>query len=667
MTTEDKIIFKERKTMSFCQVCGSELKPEATTCPVCGTSVAVQPQPPVNTQPPKKAKKKKKNLGIKITAAVLAVIILAVSGLFIADNIMYKNEIEAEEYITDFPVLKTETDFVVFDEEDFPSTDYSIKVERVLYGGILKSELFKQTKIIIDDTSTDPVYHIDFEKDGEYIITLEDNTDEDENTTQADNETDSDDDKDKDAPSKVVIKVTVDDDDDEAIGSVDLDSKPGDDPVEIPSDDISSGEFIEATEEDFENFQKWARVTELINYNCENSSAQYVVINLILDPFLAGYELFYDAPQDWISSNKNPDPLGKFEYECYCMIPEENVKWICENIYNVRYGNLSEGDVVESEMGFKMNYLYDGYYYQKEAGFGDGAMWDITVDSHRVVDNKYEFIVNTYEIDFDSNYRTLKATQKITAALKEIDGERYWSIYSIENADKTDDKPEDTDRPTSVDAYARDAEIYSAYLTGGELEGIAEYMNKDYIVVESCMVDFDSDGTYELVLSIRDEEYPGPRGYYTISAVYAINNGAVTKLDQVENPGGTGGGDNFYIKYDSKTNKHIVMKTSLGRDGVWAFDYNRTAYTVSGGKLNEYLKITTVFRSFDNTSYGSTAEQIKEEVPLSYEDNDGIYYHEINDNYVSKEDHDEAEARFIEPTDSAYQMKTGTYSNPLGI
>ena len=232
--------------MSFCPVCGSELKPEATNCPVCGTSVAVYPQPPVNTQPPKKAKKKKKNLGIKITAAVLAVIILAVSGLFIADNIMYKNEIEAEEYITDFPVLKTETDFVVFDEEDFPSTDYSIKVERVLYGGILKSELFKQTKIIIDDTSTDPVYHIDFEKDGEYIITLEDNTDEEPETTldfsedtdyEADTDTDENDEDDDDAPSKVVIKVTVDNDDDEAIGSVDLDSKPGDDPVEIPSDE----------------------------------------------------------------------------------------------------------------------------------------------------------------------------------------------------------------------------------------------------------------------------------------------------------------------------------------------------------------------------------------------------------------------------------------------
>ena len=143
--------------MRFCPVCGSELTPEAVNCPICGAAVTAQStQQPVNTELPKKAKKKKKNLGIKITAAVLAVVILAVSGLFIADNIMYKKEIEAEEYITDFPVLKTETDFVVFDEEDFPSTDYSIKVERVLYGGILKSELFKQTKIIIDDTSTDP-------------------------------------------------------------------------------------------------------------------------------------------------------------------------------------------------------------------------------------------------------------------------------------------------------------------------------------------------------------------------------------------------------------------------------------------------------------------------------------------------------------------------------
>ena len=79
--------------MRFCPVCGSELTPEAAFCPVCGTAVEAQRpqapvQPPVNTQPPKK---KKKNLGIKITAAVLAVVILAVSGLFIADNIILIN------------------------------------------------------------------------------------------------------------------------------------------------------------------------------------------------------------------------------------------------------------------------------------------------------------------------------------------------------------------------------------------------------------------------------------------------------------------------------------------------------------------------------------------------------------------------------------------------
>ncbi|MBR3801888.1 MAG: zinc ribbon domain-containing protein [Clostridia bacterium] len=661
--------------MRFCPVCGSELTPEAVNCPICGAAVTAQStQQPVNTELPKKAKKKKKNLGIKITAAVLAVVILAVSGLFIADNIMYKKEIEAEEYITDFPVLKTETDFVVFDEEDFPSTDYSIKVERVLYGGILKSELFKQTKIIIDDTSTDPVYHIDFEKDGEYIITLEDNTDEDENTTQADNETDSDDDKDKDAPSKVVINVTVDDDDDEAIGSVDLDSKPGDDPVEIPSDYkdtvTDSENFIEATDADFAKFQKFAsgmywlsfQGMENIEYNSKTSSAQFVVDNLIFDPFKKGYSAFYTVDEDivWQAG----DPLLKFN-GAYC-IPEEYVKWICENIYNVKYENLAEGEFTDSQTDYMWHYLYDGNYYHNDAPIGEPLDWAVAVTGAKLVNNRYEFTVESCANSFEEGM-VFSCTKTVTAAIKEIDGERYWSIYSIENADKTEDKPENTDRPTSVDAYARDAEIYTAYLTGGELDSLTADMNKSYVVAESCIADFDGNGTYELLLVIRDEEYCGPRGYYTISAVYTITDGAVSAMGLVENFGGTGGGDNFYIKYDTKTNKHIVMKTSLGRDGVWAFDYNRTAYTVSGGQLNEYLKITTVFRSFDNTVYGSTAEQIKEEVPLSYEDNDGIYYHEINDNYVSKEEHDEAEARFIEPTDSAYQMKTGTYSNPLGI
>ena len=251
--------------MRFCHICGSELKPDATTCAICGTPVAGQPQAPaqqpeVAAQPqapiqqpaapnPPKQKKKKKNLGLKITAAVLAFVILAVSGLFIADYVMYKEEIEAAEHITDFPVLKIETDFVVFDEELFPSTNYSIKVERVLYGGILKSDMFKQTKIIIDDESTEPVYHIDFEEEGKYIITLEDETKK-ENAPQYSTDTDfststdfstatDTDNDDDDKPNKIIIEVTVDDSDEDAVGSVNLNSKPGDKPAELPTTDDS--------------------------------------------------------------------------------------------------------------------------------------------------------------------------------------------------------------------------------------------------------------------------------------------------------------------------------------------------------------------------------------------------------------------------------------------
>jgi len=506
--------------MRFCHVCGSELAPDAATCPICGTAVTNQPTPqpqapvpppvlqapmqqPVNTQPPKKEKKKHKHLALKITAAVLAFIILATGGLFLADHIMYKNEIEAGEYITDFPVLKRETDFVVFDEVNFPYTDYSIKVERVLYGGVLKSEMFKQTKIIIDDTSTDPVYHIDFEEDGEYIITLEDNTDKEENTTSfstatdtdsmpsfstaTDSDfstaTDTDEDEDEDeAPSKITILVTVEDGNKEAVGSVNLDSKPGDDPVEIPSDETET----------------------------------------------------------------EPETLPDIEFD------------------------------------------------------------------------EDEFFTDT---------------------------------------------PEEP----SVDAYARDAQIYTAYLTGGELDNLTEYMDKSYVEIESCMADLNNDGTYELLISARNSENLGVRGYETNYACYTINNGSVIKLEEAYYGGGSMGGDNLVFKYDSFLGKYIIMKTSLIRDGSWANSYYCYAYDIIDGQLEMYIHTTSGFVSTNNDTYGPRAEEIKSETDLYVEDEHGVYYWSANDSYISEEEYDRTLDRFTDPTDSTYQMKVGTLSNPLGL
>ncbi len=137
-----------------------------------------QAQPPVAPPPQKKepkAKKKKSNIGLRITAAVLVVAVLA-AGIYSAIfGIKNKNELEGEGvlYIDDFPILKGETDFQVYDAEKFPAEEYEIKVERFHLGNSLKNissktELFKET-------SRDRIYKLKLD-DGSYRITLKDIT-----------------------------------------------------------------------------------------------------------------------------------------------------------------------------------------------------------------------------------------------------------------------------------------------------------------------------------------------------------------------------------------------------------------------------------------------------------------------------------------------------------
>ena len=172
-----------------CPKCGNTLAPNTKFCAKCGTPVAQQPpeqpgpaqpmsaQQKVITQKPAqpKQKKKNKNLPLIIVAIVLVIAVIASSIAVVPKVIKNNTEINnATEYIEDFPTLKQQTQFLVYDAEKFPSEKYEIKVERMLMGGIFNGAFKGET--VIEDVSTDPVYNIDFKEDGDYRITLTDIT-----------------------------------------------------------------------------------------------------------------------------------------------------------------------------------------------------------------------------------------------------------------------------------------------------------------------------------------------------------------------------------------------------------------------------------------------------------------------------------------------------------
>ncbi len=241
--------------------------------------------------------------------------------------------------------------------------------------------------------------------------------------------------------------------------------------------------------------------------------------------------------------------------------------------------------------------------------------------------------------------------------------------HTEQKAEKTTTPPIKVENTQSyVDPYARDAKIYTEYLTGGALDDmIDEYMDKNYVEIESCMADFNSDNIHELIISRKYTEYPGVMGYDTFYLIFTIKNGKVECIGESYYGGGSGGGNSVAVKYDTVEKKHILFGTEFIRDGAWANDYSETAYSFDGKQLSGYFDTTARFRSNEIEWYAEDIEKVKKESSFYYEEDVGLYYYKINGNYATKEEYNAAKSRFTDPTDSKYQMKKGTYSNPLGL
>lgn len=416
-----------------CPKCGKELNPDMKFCANCGELVKqektneehAQPKPVAQSEPsqqePKKQKNGKKNLALKIVAIVLAIIVFLTGGLFITDAILFKSESEKEGYITDFPVLKQNTEILVYDAEKFPYENYNIKVDKFKTGKLFKSSTFSGFENVINERSSNPVFNLRFEEDGKYQITLEGIVSE---RTQAVTEQT----QKQEEPKTVVIIVIVDDDNEKAVDKVTLNSKEDDEPIK-DLNDVSGGSvqnpagFVEASQADFTELEKTLNALFSMFYDpvydCRTANLSYVLDGLWKYGGAYGYY------------------FGESEYEGnYEKLPEENVKWICENIYNIKYDtNIEYNDY---------SYFYkDGNFYIGSYDVG-GNEWDeYKVSSYNTVNGKYEIVIDTFRHSYETEDVVLVSKLKITAEIKILEGKKYWSFYKVENYDMSKEPSEE--------------------------------------------------------------------------------------------------------------------------------------------------------------------------------------------------------------------------------
>ena len=434
----------------------------------------------------------------------------------------------------------------------------------------------------------------------------------------------------------------------------------------------ADSDFVQATQADFDELIKFLNSNNFrygYNYDSNTATTKDVIESCLssalgIDGFLYFFgddtKEYYENAE--IYEGKETDPLGKFDsygnYYYYYKLPVSDIKWVCEDIFNITF----KPDYVSDD-----SYIYDDYCYRSYIEAGDGGIFYCELGEHSVsTDGKYEIIIKNYSKGFEeTDIPILDHTKKLTAEIKIIDGERYWSIYKIEDYDPSSSEPEeDTTEPAAKDMYDENVRIYTDFLKNG---GAGDFDNPD-IEMTSCLIDMNDDGVYELVLRQTYTGYVGALGHGSESYIYGIQNGFVVQLKSVEFGGGTAGGDTLEIKYDNINKKPVVYIDSLARDGLWAGTHAVILLGYDGKSVTEKDTYERSYYSMESETYKQYVERVKRETSYYFIEDATLYYCMHNDEYITRDEFkNNTEKRFTDLTDAKYQMKKGTKSNPLGL
>ena len=206
----------------------------------------------------------------------------------------------------------------------------------------------------------------------------------------------------------------------------------------INSQIADNSEFLVPTEEDWKNLDHLFEILMDLedNYNCETATTKDI-INQIYDGIgnLSPYEYLSNDSVETVYNSK--DPLGVFKdaEHGFSSISIEKVNWIAKNVFNI------EPEII-NELKYRDNiymYSYNGRYYINTCfGYGLEDWYSLNINSYNKSDDgKYRIICDKiHSFGYDGEFKTEKVC--VAAALKNINGEHVWSIYSIDNIYNTD-------------------------------------------------------------------------------------------------------------------------------------------------------------------------------------------------------------------------------------
>lgn len=125
------------------------------------------------------------------------------------------------------------------------------------------------------------------------------------------------------------------------------------------------------------------------------------------------------------------DPLGHFKNTYYIRVKADVLNDYMENTFNNTV--YKEHTTAYADDGNVLYYLHDGwYYFSWEVSGMEGILNE--VDSYAEQDGHLIVTIKEYQVEpGDEDYKEHIITLLVDAVLREVNGARAWSIYSIKN------------------------------------------------------------------------------------------------------------------------------------------------------------------------------------------------------------------------------------------
>ncbi len=490
----------------FCKHCGKQINDNQSFCPFCGTAVTVKPSADLQNysnqvvqSQPQKPKKNKKKVIIAIVAVILAIAI-GVGGWFLWDVIAEKKkgDSDSKERLEELLKESTTKPIVEFVYDDYDSdgtyeayavvgeTDEEDEKHPEFYDADIYFVNHKKAQSIKENISGKVNGTMDV-KNLKYISieVYDDGTDEGKSFIYTADGT-------KSAEADISGEYSnVHEEDGRIVG---YDENGNLVEVEISGENkkgtSSKPELLEATDEDFENFELMLEEAWLPYVDFDRSStplSDVVGYFMVCGGMPVGLYTYYfdevvafdeeDATySDWLGS----DPDGKFGAGAIKM-EADKVDWIVENVFGLEPDNSLNADLC---------YYKDGYVYVPGELGGGPAVGYCIINKEELPDGRYEITAMEYNAE-DIGY-LYPSFQTFVCELKYDDTMgRYWSfVNTYMGVDKNPDAPGYD--LASINMY----NAYSALL--GEVR--SEYSDEDYLDLDYLLYDLNNDDVLEIII-----------------------------------------------------------------------------------------------------------------------------------------------------------------------